>query len=134
MNEKRIPVSPVTLEQAVAMLPEGEYIHTFIQAVGPGLMLIGANMKRETILKHFAEDGVELSGKMATAMKHGLAYFDGDKPVFVATREGGTVLAEIKANTEAAIQAQTEGEEKLILYPQEFILDQSRGKKKREGT
>lgn len=88
MNEKRIPMAPVTLEQATAMLPDGEYIHTFMRAPG---MLLGADMSREKILKYFAENGVELSGPLMTAMKHGLVYLDDGKPIFVATREGAAV-------------------------------------------
>lgn len=89
MSGKRVPFAPVTLEQATAMLPEGEDIHTFVQARQTvfGLSLIGADVSRETILKHFVDDGVELSGEMATGMKHGLVYFDGDEPIFVATKE-----------------------------------------------
>ena len=78
-ERERIPV-----EQAVAMLPEGDRIHTFRQA---GPILVGADWPRSDIVDAFRTQGVELAGEQATKMNHGLVFFDEKGPVFVATRK-----------------------------------------------
>ena len=74
----------LTPEEAEAMLPEGEYIHTF--RGGSGIM-IGADWKRESIIEAFKTRKPELSGQFATAMGHGIAFFDDNGALFVKTKE-----------------------------------------------
>lgn len=81
MGEERKPLSA---EEAAAMLPDGEWIHTFMNPAG---MMLGADWARGDVIEMFQRCGVELSGKMATAMKHGLVSVDEGKAVFVQTRE-----------------------------------------------
>lgn len=78
-ENERVVLSPV---EAEAMLPEGEMIHTFRQA---GYALIGADWKRSEIIKAFQTRKPELSGEQATAMKHGIVFFDDHGAVFVET-------------------------------------------------
>lgn len=77
---------PLTLDEAVAMLPDGDEIHTFRSS--PGMML-GADWPRDQIVAAMAECGVELAGPMATAMGHGLVVLD-PKPLFIATRDSAS--------------------------------------------
>jgi hypothetical protein len=73
----------LTPEQALAMLPEGEYVHTFR---GGGGMMLGADWKREQVERAIREtDHRELAGPMATAMGHGLVINSGGA-LFVATK------------------------------------------------
>lgn len=74
---------PLTLDEAVALLPDGDDIHTFR---GSGGIMLGADWDRQTVIAAMAECGVEKSGPMATAMGHGLVLFD-PKPLFIETRE-----------------------------------------------
>ncbi len=74
-----IRLSPQELD---ALMPSGEYVHTFIQS---GPILLGADWNRAEILKA-AERGAELSGDQATAMKHGAVVWNENKePVFIET-------------------------------------------------
>lgn len=73
----------LNIEDSTAMLPDGEYIHTFRNPAG---ILIGADWSRIEILEKFTECGVRRSGGMATRMKHGLVFIDNGKPVFVETK------------------------------------------------
>ena len=75
----------LTFDEAVAMLPEGEKVHTFRQRA---LMLLGADWSRRAILAHIRRHGAELAGPMATGMGHGLLVHDDDGMLFVATRSG----------------------------------------------
>ena len=74
----------LTYEQAVAMLPDGEQVHTFLDG---GLALIGADWDREDVLALLRDGRPELSGEQATAMKHGLVAFRPTGPVFIETRQ-----------------------------------------------
>lgn len=84
------PDYSLTYDQAVAMLPGGDRIHTFVNPVG---MLIGANWDREDVLALLRDGNPELSGGQATAMGHGLVAFRGEDdnrhPVFIATKPSG---------------------------------------------
>lgn len=75
----------LTFDEAVAMLPDGDDIHTFRQAaVGT---LIGADWPRADILEHIAKHGAELSGEHATRMKHGICVLEGGRvPLWIATK------------------------------------------------
>jgi hypothetical protein len=97
------------VDEADALMAEGEQVHTFMQS-GPAL--IGCDISRGTLLKRFRERGVELAGPAATAMKHGLVYFEGGRGVFVATKAGRS-LADIlkeKAENPAAPPGTEEGQ------------------------
>ena len=73
----------LSFEKAVAMLPESDTIHTF---VNPGAsMLIGADWSRKQVLETFKKFTPELSGKEASSMKHGIVIWDGKKHVFFET-------------------------------------------------
>ena len=63
-------------DEAIALLPEGEYIHTFRES---GLALIGADWLREEIIELIRKsDCLELTGEGARSMYHGLAIYDHD--------------------------------------------------------
>jgi hypothetical protein len=67
----------LTAEQAIAMLPKTEFVHTF---TNPGGMLVGADWKRDEIidaLNKAIPSGIELSGATATSMGHGLCFWEG---------------------------------------------------------
>lgn len=81
----------LTYDEAVAMLPEGDEIHTFISG---GMMLIGADWSRESVLELLKTGKPEKSGEMAAGMGHGLVAFrdvreNGDlyDPLFIKTKE-----------------------------------------------
>jgi len=77
----------LTPEQAEAMLPDGNYIHTFISS-RPGMML-GADWERAEILKRFADkeqQPPELAGPMAQALDHGICVWQSDHWLFVQTK------------------------------------------------
>lgn len=76
----------LTYGQAVALLPDDERIHTFMNPAG---MLIGADWDREDVLALLRDGQPELSGDQATAMGHGIVAFRGGdrgEPMFVATK------------------------------------------------
>lgn len=74
----------ITFEEAVKMLPDGDYVHTF-RSSAPGIV-IGADWSREDLLEKMKKAGLELSGAAATAMKHGIALIDDQGPLFIATK------------------------------------------------
>lgn len=83
-KEQRVYLTP---EQAIAMLPDGEYVHTFR---GGGGMMVGCDMQRERIEAAIRETKErELSGPMATAMGHGLVILN-DGRLFIATKRERT--------------------------------------------
>jgi hypothetical protein len=74
----------LTVEEAIAMLAEGEIVHTFRGGNG---IILGADWNRADVLRAICEtDRRELSGELATAMKHGLCINSGG-PLFIATRD-----------------------------------------------
>jgi len=76
----------ITFEEAVSLLNDGEYIHTFRNGGG---MLVGADHDRKKLLKEMRqyESTLELAGGTARTMKHGLVYEDNLGFMFVATDE-----------------------------------------------
>lgn len=72
-------------ESADKLMAPGEYVHTFMQAAAPTLVLIGADRKREEILALADVGKVELAGPAATRMRHGLVAETQHGHVFVAT-------------------------------------------------
>ncbi len=64
----------LTTDEAIALLPEGETIHTFMSSSGG--VLVGADWDREEIIKLLSgQYKPELSGPSAKSMKHGIAVF-----------------------------------------------------------
>lgn len=64
----------ITKEQAVGILPDGDYVHTFLN---PGFGLVGADWSREDILQKITEsDVLELTGEHAKGMGHGLVAYN----------------------------------------------------------
>jgi len=65
----------VSLTQAIKLLPKGRYVHTFRDEVG---ILFGCDFRKKDIIelmrKH--KHTLELTGKNARAMDHGLAIDD----------------------------------------------------------
>lgn len=84
----------LTPEEALALLPEGEYVHTF-RNPGAGMM-IGADWRRDEVEREIRDaERRELAGQVATDMGHGLVVFrKGAKMrsdmLFVATRRNAT--------------------------------------------
>ena len=66
----------ITYEQAVSILPDGEYVHTFINnAMG----LIGADWSRGDILEKLrTSEVIELTGELARGMGHGMCAYNKD--------------------------------------------------------
>lgn len=73
----------LTVEEAVALLPAGDTIHTFRN---PGVgMLVGADFPRDEIIERMKKFGVCLSGPAATRMRHGL-FIEEPRGLFVETK------------------------------------------------
>jgi hypothetical protein len=76
----------LTFDEAVALLPDGDQIHTFLDSP---VALIGADWTRDQILDLLRSGEPELSGRRATDAGHGLAVrrdIDEGGPVFIATK------------------------------------------------
>ena len=86
MSEEETP-KKLTTEEALALLAEGDSVHTFRQA-GPAL--IGADHPRETLVDSIREYGCQLSGATATAMGHGMVLEDDHGYLFIATKPEAT--------------------------------------------
>jgi hypothetical protein len=83
MNDNE-PVE-LSVGEAIAMLPEGEVIHTF-RNPSAGMML-GCDWGREAIIKAITEtDHRQLTGPVATSTGHGLAINESGRILFIATR------------------------------------------------
>lgn len=86
-EEERVELTP---EEALAMLPEGEMVHTFVNSSG---MMLGADWGRESLEEEIRKaERRELAGGMATSMGHGLVLFPKGAQyqrdlLFVATRK-----------------------------------------------
>lgn len=64
----------LTVEQAISILPEGEYVHTFYN---PDFGLVGADIKRDELIDKLRKsDYIELTGEQAKSMKHGLCAYN----------------------------------------------------------
>ena len=71
-NEKRY----ITYEEAVYLLPNGDYVHTFYNA---SFGLLGADWSREEILDKLRKSEIiELTGSQARAMNHGMCAYNKD--------------------------------------------------------
>ena len=61
------------IKEAISLLPDTDEIHTFYQMGGT---LVGADWDRADILQKLAEsDKIEITGKQARSMGHGLAVY-----------------------------------------------------------
>lgn len=66
----------ITADQAISVLPEGDSVHTFYN---PGFGLVGADWSREDIIEKIrSSEIVELTGKIARGMKHGICAYNKD--------------------------------------------------------
>ena len=81
MSDKR---KFLTFEDAVAMLPDKEEIHTF-RNPGAALM-VGSDWPREDIIEILRTGKPELGGATCTNMNHGLVIIDEDGPLFIETK------------------------------------------------
>lgn len=74
----------LSYDEAVAMLPDREYIHTFRQ--GGYNILVGGDWELDDLLVALMNGNPELSGDVATSMKHRLVFFDEFGACFVETK------------------------------------------------
>ena len=74
----------ITLNEAIALLPNSEEIHTFRSG---GWALIGCDWSKENILEYLEKhkEAIELSGDRARSMNHGLVLFDNSGALFIKT-------------------------------------------------
>ena len=76
----------LSYDEAVALLPDGERIHTILDS---GIALLGADWDRGQVLGLLRTTGRrEVTGPAAQAMGHGLAAFRDGEAVFIETRSG----------------------------------------------
>ena len=75
----------IDYEAAVALLPDGDDVHTFRSGA---FSLVGADWKREKILALLkVADEIHVTGGMAQGMGHGMAVQDDYGWLFIATRK-----------------------------------------------
>lgn len=66
----------ITVDEAINLLPEGDYIHTFFNMP---FGLLGADWSREDVIDKFkTSDKIELTGEQARSLGHGLAVYNND--------------------------------------------------------
>lgn len=66
----------ITVEEAVDLLPEGDYIHTFFDMP---FGLLGADWSREDVIDTLkTSDKIELTGEKARGLGHGIAVYNND--------------------------------------------------------
>ena len=71
-NEKRY----ISYEEAVSLLPDGEYVHTFYNV---SFGVIGADWSKDEILDKLRKsDVIELTGSQARSMGHGMCAYNND--------------------------------------------------------
>lgn len=83
MNGEREFITP---KQAIEMLPDGEFIHTFRNPRG---ILVGADWSRQDILEAIHKAGkenLEIGVEQCQRMNHGLVLWEGNDPLFIATK------------------------------------------------
>ena len=68
-------------ERALQMLPDKQSIHTF----RGGMMIIGCDCSRESIVEAIESHDVELSGETATRMGHAMCLKDDQGWLFIET-------------------------------------------------
>lgn len=77
-------MSELSFDEAVALLPDRETVHTFLQ----GACVLGADWTRDQTLEAIRERGVQLAGPIATEMHHGLVITEYDNlgSLFIETK------------------------------------------------
>lgn len=70
----------IPTQEAISLLADEEYIHTFI---GLPNVLIGADWKREDVVRAIYEHRCEVGGSMCRRLGHGLVILKGNDPLFV---------------------------------------------------
>lgn len=66
----------ITADEAITLLPEKEYIHTFIHTPPA---LVGADWERQDVIdKLKTADKIEIAGEQSRMMGHGLAVYNDD--------------------------------------------------------
>lgn len=80
-------ICKLTYDDAVAMLPDGDTIHTFRSTP---IALIGCDWDRKDLLSAIRDGDPQLGGQACTAMGHGLVIYAGGEPLFVETKSGPT--------------------------------------------
>lgn len=86
-REREVSLSnriPLTVEQALARMPDGDRVHTVRQS---GLVLLGASWDRDDLIAHLRQFGVEVAGDNAIERGHGLVCVDDSGPLFIRTRD-----------------------------------------------
>lgn len=73
----------LTKEEALSLLPDDEYIHTFR---GLDRVIIGADHERKELVEEIEHCKCEIGGPMCRALDHGLVVWTGNDPLFVKTR------------------------------------------------
>jgi hypothetical protein len=82
----------LSYDQAVAMLEDGDGdVHVFMNPAG---MLIGADWRREQVLKMLKVGKCELGGEMCKKMGHGLVCAHQGKYHFVQTKKATAEMVE----------------------------------------
>lgn len=72
----------ITAEKALEYIGDAKEIHVFLN---PGGMLLGADWTRAQILKLMeTADRIELGGRLAMNMGHGVVITKGNKPHFIS--------------------------------------------------
>ena len=85
-DDERVPVAE---DVVVKMLDvQDGRVHTFRNSVG---ILVGADWDVADVIAAVRAHGCELSGEMATKMRHGLVFFDEHGPCFLRTLDEGGV-------------------------------------------
>ena len=86
MSNERVRL---TTDAAVAMLVDGDTIHTFRGRIP---CLVGADRSRKAVIDLIEKHGAELSGPGATMMGHGLAVYDKGW-IYLATKDSADEAA-----------------------------------------
>jgi len=74
----------LTLDEAIAALPEGDRIHTYLNPAAG--MMLGADWDRAEVLRALRESPeIRVTGDMAQSMGHGIAVWERNRIVFIAT-------------------------------------------------
>lgn len=94
----------ITVEEAVDLLPEGDYIHTFFNMP---FGLLGADWSREDVIDKFkTSDKIELTGEQARSLGHGLAVYNND------TKKQSEILF-VETDMKKLLSFDPEGEKKI---------------------
>lgn len=95
----------ITVEEAVDLLPKGDYIHTFFNMP---FGLLGADWNREDVIDTLkTSDKIELTGEQARGLGHGLAVYNND------TKKQSEILF-VETDMKKLLSFDPEGEEKNV--------------------